>query len=214
MKDKIRIIIADDDLLIQESLKIILQTEEDFLVAATVGNGRDAVNLCREGAADLALLDVRMPVLNGIEAAVEICGTTSVKVLMLTTFDEDEYIKEAIEAGASGYLLKNNSPEMIKSAVRSVAGGNAVLQQEVLQKIRGKLSELPEVDTAWLSEFSSREQDIIRLISKGNSNREIADKLFLTEGTVKNYISTILSKTSLQHRTQIAIRYLGGGERG
>jgi len=203
----IRILIADDDSLIRESLKIILGLDEEFQIIGAVENGLKAVEFCRENEVDVALLDVRMPVLNGVEAVKEITAMGHIKTLILTTFDDDEFIMRAIKNGANGYLLKNNSPDRIKDAIKAVYGGNSVMQDVVMEKIReGLHAEKPSsIDR---SLFTNRELEMIELIAEGLSNKEIAKRLFISEGTVKNYISSVLDKTGLEHRTQIAIYYL------
>lgn len=205
----IRILIADDDALIREGLKIILQTNGQFEVAACVENGLQAVEYCAAHPVDVALLDVRMPVMDGLQAAKQIASETAVKPLILTTFDDEDFIIKAVKNGAKGYLLKNNAPAKIMDAIRMVHEGGIVMQDVVMDKIREELS--PQ-RRAKISEelFSDREMDVIRLIAAGKSNRDIARELFLSEGTVKNYISSILDKTGLEHRTQIAIYYLTG----
>ncbi|HHV73850.1 MAG TPA: response regulator transcription factor [Thermoanaerobacterium sp.] len=208
----IKILIADDDSLIRESLKIILEMDKDFEVLSCVDDGLKALNYCLKHDVDVALIDVRMPVMNGVQASYEICSRTKTKVLILTTFDDDEYIVDAIKSGAKGYLLKNNSPENIKNAIKMVYTGNSVIQDVVLDKIKEGIRKCDDSKID-MSMFTKREIEIMDLISKGLSNKEIADKLFISEGTVKNYISSILDKTSLQHRTQIAIYYLNGKEK-
>lgn len=205
----IRILIADDDALIREGLKIILQTDNRFEVAACVENGLQALDFCSREQVDVALLDVRMPVLDGLQAAREISLKTQAKPLILTTFDDDDFIMKAVKNGARGYLLKNNSPGRIMDAIRVVHEGGIVMQDVVMDKIREELSSQrkTKIDEGL---FTDRELEIIRLIAKGLSNREIAKELFMSEGTIKNYISSILSKTELEHRTQIAIYYLTG----
>lgn len=205
----VKILIADDDELIRESLKIILNMDENFSVVATASNGLEAVKACLKTDIDVALLDVRMPVMNGVEALKEIASKCSTKTLILTTFDEDEYIKDALKHGAMGYLLKNNSPEKIKNAIYTVANGNIVLQDTIINKIISHDKE-NQVNFTKNNKFTEREKEIIKLISEGLSNKEIALNLYISEGTVKNYISSILDKTCLNHRTQIAIYYLKG----
>ncbi len=217
---KIKVLIADDNSFIREGMKIILTSFDDFEVAATVGDGEEAVAYCRENDVDVALLDVRMPNMNGVEAARLLAAETNVKPLILTTFDDDEYILEAVKAGARGYLLKNNDPERIRDAIKSVHGGHRVLQDIVLDKIASSLtaaplagqapSSQPEADKIDRSLFTERELDIMAHIAGGLSNKEISKKLFLSEGTTANYITSILNKTGLAHRTQIAIYYLTG----
>ncbi|WP_454053902.1 response regulator transcription factor [Clostridium sp. Marseille-Q7071] len=205
----VKILIADDDELIRESLKIILNMDEKFTVVATASNGLEAVKACLKEDIDVALLDVRMPVMNGVEALKEIVSKCSTKTLILTTFDEDEYIKDALKYGAMGYLLKNNSPEKIKNAIYTVINGNIVLQDTIINKIISHDKE-NQANFTENNKFTGREREIIKLISEGLSNKEIALNLYISEGTVKNYISSILDKTCLNHRTQIAIYYLKG----
>jgi DNA-binding NarL/FixJ family response regulator len=203
----IRLLIADDDSLIRESLKIILSMDEAFEVSACVENGQKAVEYCLKDNIDIALLDVRMPVMNGVQAVKEISLKTKTRTIILTTFDDDEFIFEAIKNGAKGYLLKNNSPDRIKEAINMVYAGNSVIQDIALEKLKEGLNVKKRKFDESL--FSERELQIMKLISKGLSNKEISKSLYITEGTVKNYITSILNKTGLSHRTQIAIYYMG-----
>jgi DNA-binding NarL/FixJ family response regulator len=200
----INVVIADDDRLISESIKIILEMDAEFSVVGTADNGREAVRLCREHEVDVAVLDIRMPVMSGVEASRDITETTNTKVLILTTFDEDELIKDAFKNGAGGYLLKNNPPEQIKNAIKAVFGGNAVVQDQVLEKIKNPSGS----KETRLEGLTPREQEIVAAISEGLTNKQIAKKLFISEGTVKNNITNILGKLFLEHRTQIAIYFL------
>ncbi|WP_079423554.1 response regulator transcription factor [Clostridium oryzae] len=202
----IRLLIADDDSLIRESLKIIIGMDKEFDILAAVENGKQAVEFCESHDVDVAILDVRMPIMNGVEAIREINKSTQTKCLILTTFDEDEYIKDAISYGAKGYILKNNTPDKIKDAIRVVYNGSSVMQDVVMEKVKSGFNKV-KID---VTKFTERELDIMEAISEGLSNKEIAAKLFISEGTVKNYISTILDKTGLDHRTQIAIYYIKG----
>lgn len=207
----IKLLIADDDSLIRESLKIILGLDEEFNVLASVGNGQEAIEYCLNNQVDVALLDIRMPVLNGVEAIKEIAEKTSTKCLILTTFDEDEYINSAVRYGAKGYILKNNSPDKIKAAIKVVYSGNLVMQEGILDKV---LKEIDNDNSSKLNKdlFTERELEVMGAIADGLSNRAISGRLFISEGTVKNYITSILDKTNLEHRTQIAIYYLKGGK--
>ena len=206
----IKVLIADDDILIRESLKIILGLDDEFEVVGSAENGLEALEKCIKEEVDIALLDVRMPVMNGVEAVKEITSKTTTKTLILTTFDEDEYIFKALKNGARGYLLKNNSPEKIKDAIKTVFGGNTVMQDVILDKFTQGFRS-PQLDSIPKGTFfTERETDIIKAIAEGLSNKEISSKLYISEGTVKNYITSILNKTDLKHRTQIAIYYLKG----
>ncbi len=205
----INILIADDDALIRESLKIIIGIDEEFNILECVENGRMAVEYCVNNTVDVALIDIRMPVLNGVDAIKEIAEKTRTKCLILTTFDEEEYINSAIRYGAKGYILKNNTPDKIKAAIKVVHSGNMVMQEGIMDKVMKGI----EVDNSSKFNkelFTERELGIMEAIAEGLSNKEISAKLFISEGTVKNYISTILDKTNLNHRTQIAIYYLKG----
>lgn len=222
----IKVLIADDNSFIREGMKIILTSFDEFEVVGTVEDGAEAAAFCEAHAPDVALLDVRMPNMNGVEAARRIAANTKTKPLILTTFDDDEYILEAIKAGARGYLLKNNDPERIRDAIKSVHNNHDVLQDVVLDKIKAQLAQsaAPQQSGAQQqsapkpqpgaaidrSLFTERELDIMEQIARGLSNKEISRKLFISEGTTANYITQVLNKTGLEHRTQIAIYYLTG----
>ncbi|MGG4342440.1 response regulator [Paenibacillus lautus] len=209
---RIKVIIADDNSFIREGMKIILATFDEFDVVATVEDGQEAVAYCEAHEVDVALMDVRMPNLNGVEATKQLTERTKTKTLILTTFDDDEYITDAILNGAKGYLLKNNDPERIRDAIKTVYHGHHVLQDVVLDKIKSGLK--PDKEDSGTkfdrSLFTERELDIMALIAKGLANKEISKKLFISEGTIANHITSVLSKTGLEHRTQIAIFYLTG----
>ena len=200
----ISIIIVDDDALIRESLLIFFNTDDRFNVIGSGKNGLEAIELCKSNEVDVALLDIRMPDMDGIDATAEIVSDTDTRVLILTTFDDDEEIKSVFINGASGYLLKNSPPDQIKNSVITVHGGSNVIQDGVMNQIRNPQKHLMEK----LKDLTDREVDVVKLIAKGLTNQEIAQSLFITEGTVKNLVSQILSKLSLKHRTQIAIYYL------
>lgn len=208
---KIRLAIADDDELIRESLNIILSKDEDIEIVGLAKNGRELLNLLLNERVDVALVDVRMPELNGVEATLEITKRVDTKVLILSTFDEDEYINLAFKNGAKGYLLKNTNPRKIIEAIKMVHSGSGVIQEEVLEKIKNTLNFGKDESKIDKSLFTERELEIMEAIAEGLSNKEISKKLFISEGTVKNYITTIFQKTNLSHRTQIAIYYLKGG---
>ncbi len=201
----INILIADDDCIIREGLRMLLSSQPDLHITDTAADGREAVAKCRENAVDVALLDIRMPEMNGIEAAKLLLAENLARPLLLTTFDEEEFIVEALRLGMGGYILKNSPPERIFNAIRTVSTGGNVFQEDVLQCIRGRVGGGRKQILALLTQ---REQEIVELIAKGLSNQEIAETLYLSNGTVRNHISTILEKTGLEHRTQIAVKYL------
>ena len=195
---KIKILIADDNSFIREGMKIILNTYEEFEVVDTVNDGKEAVEYCQKNDVDIALLDVRMPNMNGVEATKFICEETKTKPLILTTFDDDEYIVDAVKNGAKGYLLKNNDPERIRDAIKGVYNSKTVMQDVVLDKIKSNLMESKEEECKIdKSLFTERELSIIALIAKGFSNKEISKQLFISEGTIANYITSVLGKLDL-----------------
>ncbi|WP_028561551.1 response regulator transcription factor [Paenibacillus pinihumi] len=217
----IAVLIVEDDPFIRESLKLILDLEADLEVVGICGNGYEAVEFVRAGSqVDVVLMDIRMPECDGVEATrllKELERPPS--VIILTTFDDDDYIVEAIRHGAGGYLLKNVPPARIVSAIKTVHGGELLIHPDIARKLADMISSRDRQETARpgsnsgvnkLAEYglNDAEKDIIRLVSDGKSNREIAGTLFLSEGTVKNYISSILDKLELRDRTQIAIFYL------
>ncbi|MVX66787.1 response regulator [Clostridium chromiireducens] len=202
----IRILICDDDTLIRESLKIILPLKGDIEVIGEAANGRECIDFCLENEVEVALIDIRMPIINGVEAVREIVKNTKTKCIVLTTFDEEDYINEALLYGAKGYILKNNSPQQIANSIVSVYNNTIVMNENVLDKLRVKESE-PDIKKY---NFTDREVEIIKAISEGLSNKEISNKLFISEGTIRNYITTILNKTGLEHRTALAVNYLKG----
>lgn len=203
----IKIIICDDDSLIRESLKVLLPLKGDIEVVGEGENGQDAIDLCNENQVDVALIDIRMPKINGVEAVKQIVNTTETKCLILTTFDEEDYINEALEYGAKGYILKNNSPEQIVNSIISVYNNTIVMNENILNKIHSNKTDQPKFTKF---DFTDREKEIIKAVSEGLSNKEISKKLFISEGTVRNYITNILDKTELEHRTAIAVNYLKG----
>lgn len=202
----IRLILADDEKLIRSGLKIMLESTGDVTVVGEASRGREAYELCGEQEVDAVLMDIRMPESNGIE------GTRLIKrdyphvvVLMLTTFEDTEYIVQAMEMGASGYMLKDNDPEAIYEGLRVALTGKVVMDKKISQKLlthRGV-----ETDENLLRRFdlNQKELDIIRHVAEGLNNKEIAERMYLSEGTVKNNVSYILSKLELRDRTQLAI---------
>ena len=207
----IRIILADDDPIIIQGLSMILGSEDGFEIVDTASDGREAVRLAREKRPDVAVLDIRMPVMNGIEAASVMLKEELCAPLLLTTFDEPELIADALMAGARGYILKNSPADRILSAIRVVAEGGTVFAPDVIDYIREMIKVPQKTGGAArediFAELTPRELEIAALVAEGLSNAQIAKQLFLADGTVRNHISTILEKAGLEHRTQIAVKY-------
>lgn len=206
MEHKIGIVLADDDSIIREGLKMILETQQDMELLGIAGNGQEAVELCRKFQPDVVMLDIRMPDMDGLETAKIILKEELGMPLMLTTFDEEEFVLKALKTGVGGYILKNSPSERMLQAIRTVSTGGTVFGPDILEYIRSRVQGMPDKNIFHL--LSEREMEVVKLVAEGLSNQEIADKLFLSNGTVRNHISTILEKTGLQHRTQIAVRYL------
>lgn len=204
----IRILIADDDAIIREGLKMIIETQQDMEFLGAASNGKEALELCSKLKPDIVMLDIRMPLMDGIEAAQTMLEEKLSLPLLLTTFDEPELILRALRAGINGYILKNSPAERILSAIRVVHAGGTVFQADVLEFIRSRVSSYQSGSNLFELLLSPREIEIVKLIAEGLSNKEIGETLFLTNGTVRNHISTILEKTGLEHRTQIAVKYL------
>ncbi len=209
----INVLIVDDDELIRSSLKIILDMNKDLQVVGTCSNGDEAYkNVMRTSEIHVILMDIRMPVCDGVLATKKILELhPQIKIIILTTFDDDEYIFEALKNGAKGYLLKNVSPEKIIEAIKVVYDGNMLIHPKVANKLSSMLQKGKE---NFLKEYglTESEMNIVQLIADGYTNKEIAEEIFLSEGTVKNKITDILNKLQLRDRTQIAIFYLKGGK--
>lgn len=206
----IRVAIADDDPIIREGLKMIISSQQDMCVAGEAADGNEALETCREIRPEVALLDIRMSGCDGITAAERILAEKLSAPLLLTTFDEEEFILRALKGGISGYILKNSPAERIVNAIRTVSTGGTVFQEDILKYIRERIGGQRGSGEGF-ELLSPRETDIVRLIAEGLSNQEIADRLFISNGTVRNHISVILEKTGLEHRTQIAVRWLKDG---
>lgn len=218
----IKVLLVDDDPFIRESLKLILEMNDGIEVAGTCMNGEEAV-LFVQGRpdVDVVLMDIRMPGCDGVEGTRRLKEKfPSVAVLILTTFDDDDYILSALRYGANGYILKNVSPDRIIEGIKTVHQGSLLVHPEIAKKLTGMLQPPAPVPAAPAAPRSLEgcgltptEQQIVMKIAEGLSNKEIARECFLSEGTVKNYISEILNKLSLRDRTQIAIFYLKGEAR-
>ena len=207
----IRVGVVDDQTLVRTGFTMILETEDDIEVVCEASNGREAVELCRRYRPDVVLMDIRMPELDGIEATRRVCADpdNTVKVLILTTFDLDEYVYDAIRAGASGFLLKDTPPDDLVAAVRVLARGDALLAPSVTRRLieefvaggGGTLS----ADTPGIDDLTDREHEVLRLIARGLSNQEIAARLYLGETTIKTHVSRVLMKLGVRDRVQAVI---------
>lgn len=209
----INLLLVDDDELTRTSLKIILDMDPDINVMGLCSNGDEAYKKVKElPEIDIILMDIRMPVCDGVVATKKIMEIKpQTKIIILTTFDDDEYIFEALKNGAKGYMLKNVSPDKIIEAVKVVYHGNLLIHQDISNKLSSMLQRGNDVSFQGYN-LTDTEMSIIKLLADGYTNKEIAEKIFLSEGTVKNKISDILSKLNLRDRTQIAIFYLKGGK--
>jgi two-component system, NarL family, response regulator LiaR len=197
----VKVLIVDDDPLVSRSLKVLLSHEEDITVVATAGDGAQAVKACERNLPDAVLMDIRMPGMDGIEAARVIKERwPGVHVVFLTTFKDDESVHAALQAGGEGYLLKSAPVEGMAQRLRALAAGTAVIDAEVLKR-------LSQPDREPLPGLTPRENEVAQLVAQGCSNRQIADQLFISEGTARNILSTVLEKLQLRDRTQLAIFY-------
>lgn len=201
-----RVIIIDDDQLVAISLKTILEASSDIEVVATGNDGKDAVTLYQEHKPDILLMDIQMKEMSGLDAAeIILKEDKDAKILFLTTFSDDEYIVKALHLGAKGYILKQDF-EGIVSSLHAVYQGQSVFGGEIVHKIPVLMQSKESFDYSQYN-INEKEQEIIEQVALGKSNREIAEALFLSEGTVRNYISTVLDKLSLRDRTQLAVFY-------
>ncbi|MGW5008109.1 response regulator [Streptomyces parvulus] len=206
----IRVLIADDQQMVRQGFTVLLNTQPDIEVIGQAVDGRDAVAKVAEQAPDVVLMDIRMPELGGIEATRLITGATpETRVLVLTTFDLDEYVYEALRAGASGFLLKDASADQLAEAVRVVAAGDALLAPGITRRLIAEFSRLDDRPRAPLKdrvgELTERETEVLALIAQGLSNAEIARRLVVAEQTVKTHVGRILVKLGLRDRTQAAV---------
>ena len=209
----IRVLLVDDQSIIRQGLKVLLELEPDLEIVGDASNGQDAIQQAAALQPDVILMDVRMPEMDGVAATRVICQKFSdIKVLVLTTFDDDEYIAEAMRVGALGYLLKDTPSEELAAAIRAVDKGYAQFGPGIWQKMVSQVSakSAPSPSPAMtlppdLLELTPREREVLCLIATGSSNREIAQKLFISEGTVKNHVTNILNRLHLRDRTQAAI---------
>jgi DNA-binding NarL/FixJ family response regulator len=212
----IKALVADDQEVVRAGFAALLETQPDITVVATAADGEQAVAMSGEHAPDVVLMDVRMPVLDGIEATRRICAASGERprILVLTTFDLDDYVYDALHAGASGFLLKDVPAETLFEAVRVIAAGDALLDPGITRRLIAEFARLrPRQQTrpAALEELTPRETEILGLVAEGLSNREIADRLVLSDETVKTHVSHVLRKLDLRDRAQaVVVAYESG----
>lgn len=211
-KHMIKVLVADDQELIRQSLQIVLSNKENMNVIGTVANGQEVIRFIREEKPDVILMDIRMPKLDGVQCTKIIKENyPEIKIIILTTFDDEEYVYNALRYGASGYLLKGVSMGELEDAIRTVYDGKAMINPDIASKVLELFSRMAQgdysipVENRGIDELTKTEWKIVAEVGKGSTNKEIAETLFLSDGTVRNYLSTILSKLELRDRTQLAI---------
>jgi DNA-binding NarL/FixJ family response regulator len=207
----IQVLIADDQALVRGGFRMILEAQPDIAVIGEAANGREAIEQTRLRKPDVVLMDVRMPGMDGIEATRQLLAgpaTAPARILMLTTFDLDEYVYEAMKSGASGFILKNTPPDQLADAIRTIAAAEALLAPSVTRRLIEEFVSRPRTDSAGpaeVAELTPREREVLTLIASGLSNSEIAARLVLSEATVRTHVNRILSKLALRDRTQAAV---------
>ncbi|MEH2061255.1 MAG: response regulator transcription factor [Nostoc sp.] len=206
----IKVLLVDDQGLIRQGLRALLELEPDIEIVGEAENGEQAINLVAEFQPDVVLLDIRMPIMDGVAATREIQKHfPKTKILVLTTFDDDEYVSAALKNGAMGYLLKDTPSEELAVAIRAVQKGYTQLGPGIVKKLLTQFSRVATTQSqpvpSSLAELTPREKEVLRLIATGASNREIAQGLYISEGTVKNHVTNILNRLNLRDRTQAAI---------
>ena len=203
----IRVLVADDQSMVRAGFRMLLSDEEDIDVVAEASNGLEAVDKASRFSPTVILMDIRMPQLDGLEATRRILAADdSARILILTTFDLDEYVYEALTAGASGFVLKDDPPEQLLAAIRTVAAGEALLSPAITKNVIKQFTRIQRpTPPAALQELTERERDVFRLIADGLSNNEIAEELFISETTVKTHITHILQKLNLRDRVQAVV---------
>lgn len=206
----IRVAVVDDQALVRGGFAMMLGTHDDIEVVAEAGTGVEAIDVARTHRPDVVLMDIRMPDMDGLEATSRILAEAdwSVRVLILTTFDPDEYVYRALRAGASGFVLKDIPPEQLAAAVRTVADGGALLAPSITRRLIGQFSKRLATDTAIagrLDRLTDREREVVSAVARGASNAEIAEEMFIGAATVKTHISSVLTKLGLRDRAQIVV---------
>ncbi|WP_420176969.1 response regulator [Luteococcus sp. OSA5] len=215
-----RVLLADDQALVRSGFQMILSVEDDIEVVGTASTGQEAVDLARSLAPDIILMDVQMPVMDGISATREVVAQHLSRVVILTTFDRDDYLFDGLAAGASGFLLKNTDPERLVDAIRVVAGGHALLAPDVTTRVIRRMTAAEPAQQASTPpvaaeasrprlphgvELTSRETEVLQLVAEGLSNHEIAQQLFVGEATVKTHVSNVLAKLGVRDRVQAVV---------
>jgi DNA-binding NarL/FixJ family response regulator len=209
----IRVLVADDQSMVRAGFRMLLGGEEDIEVVAEASNGLEAVDKAARFDPGIILMDIRMPELDGLEASRRILATDpAARILVLTTFDLDEYVFEALRAGASGFVLKDDSPEQLLAAIRTVAAGDALLSPTITRRVIQAFTRVPTPSPPKeLDELSERERDVFRLVARGLSNAEIGHELYISETTVKTHVTHILQKLGLRDRVQaVVLAYQSG----
>ncbi|ATO14817.1 DNA-binding response regulator [Micromonospora sp. WMMA2032] len=204
----IRVVLVDDQHLVRTGLRALLDRAADIEVVGEAGDGGAGLSVVREQRPDVVLMDVRMPGGDGLEATRRILADpqlTGVRVVMLTTFDDDEYLFEAIRAGAAGFLLKDTPPDALREAVRVVAGGDALLSPAVTRRVLTAAAHAPVTDPARLAGLTARERDVLAQVGAGRSNTEIGQVLFLSPDTARTYVSRLLQKLNARDRSQLVV---------
>jgi DNA-binding NarL/FixJ family response regulator len=209
----IRVLVADDQSMVRAGFRMLLAGEEDIEVVAEASNGLEAVDKAARFRPAVILMDIRMPELDGLQATRRIIAADGdARILVLTTFDLDEYVYEALRAGASGFVLKDDSPEQLIGAIRTVAGGDALLSPTITKRVIQKFARMPRpAPPKELDQLSEREREVFRLMARGLSNGEIANELYISETTVKTHVTHILQKLNLRDRVQaVVLAYQAG----
>jgi DNA-binding NarL/FixJ family response regulator len=203
----IRVLVADDQSMVRGGFRMLLAGEPDIEVVAEASNGREAVEQAARTRPTVVLMDIRMPELDGLEASRRILAADpSARVLILTTFDLDEYVYEALRIGASGFVLKDDPPEQLLAAIRTVAAGNALLSPAITKRVIRQFTRLPQpAPPAQVGELTERELEVLRLVTRGLSNAEIGAELYISETTVKTHVTHILQKLGLRDRVQAVV---------
>ncbi len=206
----IRLLLADDEAMVRRGLRLVLEAEEDLEVVAEAADGIEAIDQARRWQPDVVLMDVRMPRLDGVEACRRLVETSDAKVVVLTTFDLDEHLFAAVRAGASGFLLKASPPEELVAAIRAAHAGNALVEPKMTKRLLDEFARRPQQPPVGyvpdrFGELTDREVDVLREVVRGASNAEIADRLYISETTVKTHVNHILTKLGVRDRIQAVV---------